>query len=78
VVSSFVKALQMTTLKSRAVMRQQLLGDPLSVAPQDLDSETVDTTPEHRQAMRIKLYGQNRAKQSKRSFFIFRICSVTE
>ncbi|KAI8895174.1 hypothetical protein BC833DRAFT_602184 [Globomyces pollinis-pini] len=41
--------------RSRAVVRQHLLGDPTDVLPQDINS-LVDTSPEHRFQMRKKLY----------------------
>ncbi|KAJ3372780.1 hypothetical protein HDU91_002140 [Kappamyces sp. JEL0680] len=57
----------MTTLvdyKSKAVIQQQLLGDPLVVSAQDFDPDTIDVSDRHRKEMKRKLYGNTRVKFS--------------
>ena len=53
--------------KAKAVIKQQLLGDPFTVDSRDLDPESVDTSPAHRQEMRKKLYGIRRKKFHRKS-----------
>jgi hypothetical protein len=48
--------------RSKASIKQQLLGDPYKVAPHDMDSDLMDTTLSHRNAMRTCLYGRKRSK----------------
>lgn len=47
---------QIANTRSKAVLKQQLLGDPLIVLPQDYDPTRQDTSAEHREMMRKKLY----------------------
>ncbi|KAJ3322736.1 hypothetical protein HDV06_002787 [Boothiomyces sp. JEL0866] len=44
--------------RSKQVVTQLLLDDPLLVSPHDLDPSLVDTSAEHRQQMRKKIYAK--------------------
>ena len=58
---------EMLDFKSRAVLKQQLLGDPLHVSAQDFDPEYVDNSPRHREEMRRKLYGLTRLQYDRKA-----------
>jgi hypothetical protein len=42
--------------RAKSVSKQYLLGDPFDVSAHDFDAGKVDTSEEHREMMRNKLY----------------------
>ncbi|KAJ3273797.1 hypothetical protein HDV01_003924 [Terramyces sp. JEL0728] len=57
--------------RSKHVIQQLLLNDPLQVSPHDFDPALVDTSQDHRQEMRRKIYSKKENYKPKQNYSNF-------